>query len=204
MAAEDKKVMDQKIEEGERKERKQKKNAAIAKMKKESTGFVSDFKKFITKGNVLDLAVAVVIGGAFGKITSGLVNFLITPLTSLFLGDVDLTGLKTVLVEANEAEEIAEVALQWGAWLQTIIDFLIIALCIFVVVRIVKGAERRLNAKEIAAKEAEEAAKKAEADAKAAAEAEKAAALAAREEEFYANVREQNELLRQIAQSLKK
>ena len=173
------------------------------KAKKQKVGFFAEFKAFITKGNVLDLAVAVVIGAAFGKITSGLVNYIITPLTSLFLGDVDLSGIKTVLRPAvlNEVGEVAkaEIALEWGLWIQTIIDFLIIALCVFCIIRLVRKAEALVKAKEIAAKAEADAKAKAEADAKAAEEAAKAAALKAREDEFYANVKEQTELLRKLA-----
>ena len=61
----------------------------MAKKQKKKSTFWEDFKKFITKGNVIDMAVAVVIGGAFGKITTGLVNHIITPLTSIFLGEID-------------------------------------------------------------------------------------------------------------------
>ena len=107
-------------------------------------------------------------------------------------------------VEANEAENIAEVpevAITYGTWLQTIIDFLIIALCVFVAVRFIKSLERKLNAKEIAKAEAEAAEKKAIEDAAAAeakaAEEAKAAADKAALEEFYANIRE-------IKNSLKK
>ena len=174
------------------------------KAKKQKVGFFAEFKAFITKGNVLDLAVAVVIGGAFGKITAGLVNYIITPLTSLFLGDIDLSSVKTVLrPEAlDEAGEILkpEIALMWGLWIQTIIDFIIIALCVFCIIRLVRKAEELMKAKELAAKAEAEAKAKAEADAKAAEEAAKAAALKAREDEFYANVKEQTELLRKLAE----
>lgn len=174
------------------------------KVKKERVGFFAEFKAFITKGNVLDLAVAVVIGAAFGKITSGLVNYIITPLTSLFLGDIDLSSVKTILRKEvlDAAGEVAkpEVALQWGLWLQTIIDFLIIALCVFIILRLVRKAESIVKAKEIAAKAEAEAKAKAEADAKAAEEAARAEALKAREDEFYANVKEQTELLRKLAE----
>ena len=181
------------------------------KQRKKST-FWADFKKFITKGNVIDMAVAVVIGGAFGKITTGLVNYIITPLTSIFLGEIDLTGVKTVLVDEvlNEAGEVTtpEVAILWGQWIQTIIDFLIIAFVIFVVLRIIMNVKNKLGEKEaedmaLAAAEA-----KAIADAEAAEKAEKAAEekarLEARENEFYANVAKQAELLAEIRDAVKK
>lgn len=184
----------------------------MAKKEKKKSSFWSDFKKFITKGNVLDLAVAVVIGGAFGKITTGLVNYIITPFTSLFLGKVDMTERwKTVLVEEvkNAAGEVItkEVALQWGAWLQTILDFLIIAFCIFIVLRILMKLQNKLHEKELA-EAAAEAEKKAEQErlekeAAEAAEAEKKAALQAREDAFYRDVTRQAELLSEIRDLLK-
>ena len=112
------------------------------------------------------------------------------------------------MLNAEGAVEVSKISIQYGLWLQSILDFLIIAFTVFVLVRVIKGMERKLNAKEIAKKEAEAAAQKAEADAKAAAEAaaaaEKAAAEQAIKDEFYANVREQAALLREIRDSMKK
>ena len=186
--------------------------ANMAKKQRKKSTFWEDFKKFITKGNVIDMAVAVVIGGAFGKITTGLVNYIITPLTSIFLGEIDLTGVKTVLVPAvlDEAGEVAtpEVAILWGQWIQTIVDFLIIAFVIFVVLRIIMNVKNKLGEKEAAAAALAAAEAKAIADAEAAEKAEKAAAeqarLEARENEFYANVAKQAELLAEIRDAVKK
>ncbi len=121
--------------------------------------FFKDFKAFISKGNIIDMAVGVVIGGAFGKIVTGLVNFIINPVISLLTGGVSLENVKTVLVEAVPATEttaeVAEVAILWGSWIQTIIDFLLVALCIFLVLRaIIKAKEAAEKAKK---KEEEEA-----------------------------------------------
>ena len=184
----------------------------MAKKQRKKSTFWEDFKKFITKGNVIDMAVAVVIGGAFGKITTGLINYIITPLTSIFLGEIDLTGVKTVLVPAvlDEAGEVAtpEVAILWGQWIQTIVDFLIIAFVIFVVLRIIMNVKNKLGEKEAAAAALAAAEAKAIADAEAAEKAEKAAAeqarLEARENEFYANVAKQAELLAEIRDAVKK
>lgn len=184
----------------------------MAKKQRKKSTFWEDFKKFITKGNVIDMAVAVVIGGAFGKITTGLVNYIITPLTSIFLGEIDLTGVKTVLVDEvlNEAGEVTtpEVAILWGQWIQTIIDFLIIAFVIFVVLRIIMNVKNKLGEKEAEAVALAAAEAKAIADAEAAEKAEKAAAeqarLEARENEFYANVAKQAELLAEIRDAVKK
>lgn len=112
--------------------------------------FFSDFKAFIAKGNVLDMAVGVIIGGAFGKIVTSLVNDIITPLISLATGSVNLTDLKAVLREAvlNEAGEVAvaEIAIKYGSFLQVVIDFLIIALSIFCFLRIMMGMQKKLEA----------------------------------------------------------
>lgn len=183
-----------------------------AKIKKEKISFFSDFKKFITKGNVLDMAVAVVVATAFNAIVNGLVKQIITPLVTFFTSGVSINEWEYVLREevlnAEGAVELSKISIQYGLWLQSILDFLIIAFTVFVLVRVIKGMERKLNAKEIAKKEAEAAALKAEADAKAAAEAaaaaEKAAAEQAIKDEFYANVREQAALLREIRDSVKK
>ncbi|MBO4219791.1 MAG: large-conductance mechanosensitive channel protein MscL [Clostridia bacterium] len=114
-------------------------------------GFVSDFKAFIAKGNVLDMAVGVVIGGAFGKIISSLVADVITPLIGLLTGNVSLTDLKWVIspAELNEAGEIVknELALTYGNFIQAIIDFLLIALSIFIVLRIIMKSKKKLEEK---------------------------------------------------------
>ncbi|MBQ7603340.1 MAG: large conductance mechanosensitive channel protein MscL [Clostridia bacterium] len=125
--------------------------------KEKKSGFFKDFKDFISKGNIIDMAVGVVIGGAFGKIVTGLVNFIINPVISLLTGGVSLENVKTVLVQGVEADEAAgiaavqEVAIQWGAWIQTIIDFLLVAFCIFLVLRAIvkaKTAAENLKKKE--------------------------------------------------------
>lgn len=127
----------------------------MAKKKKEG-GFWSDFKKFISRGNVVDMAVAVVIGGAFGKIVTGLVNYIINPFIGIFMKQGNLDSIKTVIREAVvNAEGVVttpEVAILWGKWLQTIIDFLIIAFCIFVVIRIIAKIQNIAKAKELAEK----------------------------------------------------
>ena len=179
------------------------KNAEIKKkIKAEKDSFFKDFRKFITKGNVLDLAVAVVIGAAFNAITNGLVKFIINPVISLLTGGISLDGWKTVLIEAGvdaAGNEVAEVAILWGEWLQTIIQFFIIALSIFVAVRFIRRAEKVVNAKEIEKKAAEEAKKKEEEKQKAEAAAAVAAEKEAQLQAFYANVARQTELLEELS-----
>ncbi len=199
MGKEDRVEINKEIEEGEKNMRKQKKKEMKEKIKKDKISFFSDFKKFITKGNVLDLAVAVVIGSAFNAIVTGLVKYIITPAMSYFTSGVSIDEWEYVLreevLDAEGAVETAKISIQYGLWIQAIIDFLIIAFCIFVAVRIIKKAERKLNAKEIAIAEAEAAKKKAEADAKAAAEKAELQAEKAARDEFYANVRAIKEAL---------
>lgn len=112
--------------------------------------FFTEFKEFAMKGNIIDMAVGVIIGGAFGKIVTSLVTDLITPLISLATGEVALTGLKhvfkpEVLDEAGEVIQ-AEIALTYGNFIQAIIDFIIIALSIFIVLKIVMGTQKKLEA----------------------------------------------------------
>ena len=168
--------------------------------------FWSDFKKFISKGNVIDLSVGVVIGGAFGKITSSLVADIIMPLVGLAVGGLDVSQWKIVLKEAVLAAdgvtvEAAEVAVRYGNFLQMILDFLIIAFSIFCVLRVVMHSKKKAEAQ--AAAEAAEAKAKADAEAKEAAD--KAAAEAAAAQKKIADERaEELALLREIRDYLKK
>ena len=101
--------------------------------------FLNEFKAFAMKGNVVNMAVGVVIGGAFGKIVTSLVNDIIMPLVTLMTGAADFTELRWVLVPEvlNEANEVvsAGISINYGAFLQNIIDFLIVALAIFCVIK---------------------------------------------------------------------
>jgi large conductance mechanosensitive channel len=102
---------------------------------------VKEFKEFAMKGNVIDLAVGVIIGGAFGKIVSSLVTDIIMPLISLIIGTARFTDLKIIFTPATE--ETAEVALRYGAFLQNIIDFTIIALSIFLIIRLLNNFKKK-------------------------------------------------------------
>ena len=104
-------------------------------------GFLQEFKQFAMKGNVVDMAVGVIIGGAFGKIVTSLVNDVIMPPIGYLTGGVDFKDLKWTIQEAVEATDtsaaIAEVSLKYGAFVQQVIDFLIIALSVFVMIKLV-------------------------------------------------------------------
>lgn len=105
--------------------------------------FLSDFKAFALKGNVIDMAVGVVIGGAFGKIVSSLVSDVIMPPIGLLVGGVNFKDLSVTLKEATDSA--AAVTLNYGAFLQTIIDFLIIAFSIFLLIRIMSNVMRKMQ-----------------------------------------------------------
>ncbi len=98
---------------------------------------IKEFKEFISKGNVMDMAVGVIIGGAFGKIVSSLVNDIIMPILGLILGRIDLTSLKIVIRKATLTNH--EVAISYGQFLQNAVDFLIIAFSIFFVLRVINN-----------------------------------------------------------------
>ncbi len=111
--------------------------------------FFSDFKAFALKGNIVDMAVGVVVGGAFSKIVSSLVADIISPLISLATGKVTLTDLKWVINPAvtDAAGNIVqtETALTYGNFLQSILDFLIIAFSIFIVIRLMMKAQEKME-----------------------------------------------------------
>lgn len=102
---------------------------------------LKEFKAFILRGNVVDLAVAVVIGGAFGKIVTSLVNDLIMPLIGMLLGGINFTDLKYVITPASEGVE--EAAIRYGAFIQSIVDFVIIAFAIFVFIRLLAKMKKK-------------------------------------------------------------
>jgi large conductance mechanosensitive channel len=101
---------------------------------------VSEFKAFAVRGNVVDMAVGIVIGSAFGKIVSSFVADVLMPPIGLLMGGVDFSGLMITLREGTE--ETAAVTLNWGAFTQTLVDFVIIAFAIFLVVRAMNSMKR--------------------------------------------------------------
>lgn len=124
-------------------------------------GFIDEFKTFIARGNVMDMAVGVIVGGAFGKITTSLVNDIIMPAVSLLIGGVSFENWKLVLKQAvldpATGEEIsAAVSINYGTFLATILDFLIIALAVFCLVKLINGFRDKAEA--MKKKEEEEAA----------------------------------------------
>ena len=118
--------------------------------------FFAEFKEFAMKGNVVDMAIGVVIGGAFGKITTSLVNDVIMPLISRITGGVDFSAWKWVLkaaeVDETGAETAAEIAVNYGSFIAVVLDFLIIALVLFMVVKAINKL-RSIGKKEEPAEE---------------------------------------------------
>ena len=98
-------------------------------------GFLKEFKEFAMRGSVVDLAVGVVIGGAFGKIVTSLVDDIIMPPIGYLTGGIDFSNMRYVIKEGNEAAEIAEVAINYGNFINVMIQFIIIAFCIFLVIK---------------------------------------------------------------------
>lgn len=113
-------------------------------LKNKGGKFVNEFKDFIAKGNVLDLAVGVVIGSAFGKIVSSIVDDIIMPLVGIVIGGVDFSGLSA---------KIGNATITYGNFIQNVIDFLIIALCIFIFIKIISKFNRKQEAVEEAKKD---------------------------------------------------
>lgn len=102
---------------------------------------LKEFKEFAFKGNVIDLAVGVIIGGAFGKIVASLVNDVLMPIIGIILGGINFTNLKFVITPASE--NVAESAIYYGKFFQSIVDFLIIAISVFFFVRLISLAKKK-------------------------------------------------------------
>ncbi len=115
-------------------------NEKVKEANKKLNKGVAEFKEFITKGDVVDLAVGVIVGGAFGKIVTSLVNDILMPIIGILIGGIDFTHLSFDIIDAK---------IMYGSFIQQIIDFLIISLCIFVFVRIIGKLTRKKEAEEI-------------------------------------------------------
>lgn len=107
--------------------------------------FIKEFKEFAVKGNVVDMAVGIIIGAAFGKIVSSLVSDVVMPPIGVLIGGVDFSDLAIVLKEATA--DTAAVSIAYGTFIQTVLDFTIVALAIFVMIKVIN----RLKREEVAA-----------------------------------------------------
>lgn len=116
--------------------------------------FLTEFKEFAMKGNVVDMAVGVIIGSAFGKIVSSLVDDIIMPLVGVATGGMNFTDYKWVIKHGEKAADgtvlTPDVVMSWGAWVQTVVDFLIVAFCIFVMIRFMNKLRKHQEAEEAA------------------------------------------------------
>lgn len=111
-------------------------------------GFAAEFREFISRGNVLDMAVGVIIGGAFGKISTSLVNDVIMPAISMLTGGIDFSSWKIVLKAAvagadGVIDPATEVAIRYGTFLATVLDFLIIAFAVFCLIKAINAFRRK-------------------------------------------------------------
>lgn len=112
-------------------------------------GMMQEFKAFAMRGNVMDMAVGIVIGGAFGKIVSSLVSDVIMPPIGMLTGGIDFSAMKWVLKPADDSDpkhKIAEVAINYGVFINTIITFIIVAFAIFMLVKVMNRLQRKQEA----------------------------------------------------------
>ena len=115
---------------------------------------LKDFKEFAFKGNVLDMAIGVIIGGAFGKIVASLVNDMIMPIISILTGGINFTNLKFIITPKHG--DVAENAIAYGSFIQNVVDFLIIAFCIFLFVKLIEKFKQKEEVKIEAPKKADD------------------------------------------------
>ena len=106
-------------------------------MEKKKNGFIAEFREFISRGNVVDMAVGVIIGGAFTSIVNSLVNDVIMPVIGLLFGGIDFTSLRLVLTPASG--DIPETAIYYGNFIQCVVNFFLIALVIFAVIKLINS-----------------------------------------------------------------
>ena len=104
---------------------------------------IKEFKEFISKGNVVDLAVGVIIGAAFGKIITSLVDDILMPPLGFLMGGVDFSEKKIVLISADVLSKVEEVAIRYGNFINAVIQFLIVAFCIFAVIKTINALKRK-------------------------------------------------------------
>lgn len=110
--------------------------------------FLNEFKDFAMRGNVVDMAVGVIIGAAFGKIVSSLVDDIIMPLIGVATGGMNFTDYKWVIQKAvmdGQTVLKPEVTMNWGAWVQTVVDFIIVAFCIFVMIKFINNVRKKME-----------------------------------------------------------
>ena len=211
MGQADREALEAKIAEGTAKERKEKRKAAKQKLKAQKEGFFKDFKKFITKGNIVDMAVAVIVGAAFTAIINALSNGILKPIINWIIAKIigadSLEEAYTFLTKVTKIDdtgaEVVDLAnsiyIDWGTFINAIINFFLVAMTLFVIARIARRLVNKAKEKQLAEAAAAEEKKKAEEKAKAEAAASVAAEKEAQLQAFYANVARQTELLEQLS-----
>lgn len=112
----------------------------VAETKDKATGLIAEFKEFITVGNVMDMTVGVIVGGAFGKIVTSLVNDILMPLIGILIGGLDFSKLNVVVAGAT---------VNYGNFILNVVDFLIIALCIFFFVKAFQHLKTKLSHEDV-------------------------------------------------------
>ena len=111
---------------------------------------IKEFKEFAIRGNVIDLAVGVIIGAAFGKIVTSLVNDIIMPPLGYVLGGVDFADKKFILKPEDTINKVAEVSIKYGSFINTLIQFIIVAFCIFLIIKFLNSLKRKEEVVEVA------------------------------------------------------
>ena len=155
---------------------------------KATKGFITEFKEFISKGNVIDMAVGVIVGSAFSSIVNSLVADILSPILSLLTNRINFSDLKIVLAPA--AEGAAETAILYGTFIENVINFLFQAFAVFLFVKMINKIREKAKAEELAAAKAKE--------------EEEKAAKEAEEEEARKRAEEPIQLLREILEAVKK
>lgn len=112
-------------------------------------GMIQEFKEFALKGNMVDMAIGIVVGGAFGKVVSSLVGDIITPVIGKLTSGTDFTGMNYVLTASPDGKN--DLLLKYGSFLQSIFDFIIVAFALFMVVKLMNAARKRFEKEQAAA-----------------------------------------------------
>lgn len=120
-------------------------------------GFIGEFKEFISRGSVMDMAVGIIMGSAFTAIITSLVNDIIMPAIGAAIGGLDFASLKYVITPANEAAGIEEAAICYGAFIQSIVNFILIALCVFLMIKAINKMHKKQEEEPAPAEPSEEA-----------------------------------------------
>lgn len=113
-------------------------------------GLIKEFKEFAMRGNVIDLAVGVIIGASFGKIIASLVDDIIMPPLGYLMGGIDFANKKWVLKSEDSINKLAEVSIKYGKFINTLLQFVIIAFCIFMIIKFLNSLKRKQEVVEVA------------------------------------------------------